>query len=124
MNAAEVDAFRKMYAQLEALHQEAGSLAKKDPGKSLSALKVNLTNAILSNARGVLASSAPNLDFMSFDLDDLPTASDVSFVAAQFLECAEKVRCENIAKKYGRTWYWKVQDEFSDIVTSPQRGTR
>jgi hypothetical protein len=122
MNTKEVDSFRKMYAQVEAFRDEMVTLSKKNAASALGALKLSFTNTILANARKVLGSSAPELGFQAFDGDDLPSVSDVSFVAAQFLECAEKVRCENIGKLYGQDWYWRVDGQYSDIDTSAPRG--
>src|SRR5690242_198369 len=98
MNLAAIEIFRKMLAQLDALHQEMGSAAKKSPDKTVSAFKVKFANKVLEQAVGILGDSAPALGFSQFDLDDLPTASDVSFIVTQFVECAEKIRCENIKR--------------------------
>lgn len=82
MKATEIDAFRQVLAQLEALHQEMANAAKKSPDKAVSAVKVRFVNVILSEAAKVLGRSKPNIGFDQFELDDLPSASDVSFVAA------------------------------------------
>lgn len=124
MNAQEVDLFRKMLAQLEALHSESVSLMKKSSDKPVSALKIKLANNILSNTSIVLGSSQPDFGFTSFDLDELATASDLCFVVAQYLDCAEKVRCENIRKTYNGTWNWVVNGAISNIVTYPPKGSR
>src|SRR5438270_6604875 len=54
MNAEQVELFRKMAAQLDALHQEATAASKKHPDKPVSKFKVDLANAVLEAAKGVL----------------------------------------------------------------------
>ena len=98
MNGSDVEKFRKMIAQLDALYEEATAASKKAPDKPVSSFKIRIANTILKEANSVLGSSKPGMGFLAFDEDDLPTASDLSFVIAQYVECAEKVRCENISK--------------------------
>lgn len=124
MNQQEVEAFRKMAAQLDALHLEALAASKKSPDKPVSAFKVNLANSVLEQAKRVLGSSAPAMDFVKFDKDDLATNSDLSFIVTQFVECAEKVRSENIQRRGNGTWYWYISGAFSDIVAAAPKGVR
>lgn len=79
---------------------------------------------VLEQASNVLKESAPALGFNQFDPDQLPTVSDLNFVVSQFVECAEKVRCENIARNYDGVWYWKIGGKVSDVITSPPKGAR
>lgn len=124
MNHEEVEVFRKMAAQLDALHLEAIAASKKSPDKPVSAFKVNLANSVLEHAKRVLGSSAPALDFVNFEKDDLPTNSDMSFVVTQFVECAEKVRSENIQRRSNGVWYWHVSGSFTEIVAAAPKGAR
>ncbi|WP_448034236.1 hypothetical protein [Bradyrhizobium liaoningense] len=124
MNHQEVEEFRKMAAQLDALHLEALAASKKSPDKPVSAFKVNLANSVLEQAKRVLGPSAPAMDFVKFDKDDLPTNSDLSFIVTQFVECAEKVRAENIQRRANGTWYWNISGAFSDIVAAAPKGVR
>src|ERR1700749_288763 len=96
MNKREPEEFRKMAAQLDGLHSETAASSKKSPDKPVSKFKINLANSILEQATKVLGPSAPSLNFDKFNPDDLPSNSDLSFVVTQFVECVEKVRCENI----------------------------
>ena len=121
MKADEVEAFRKMAAQLDALHQEMLTASKKSPDKPVSAFKVKFVNAVLAQADDVLGASRPALGFSQFDEEDLPTASDMSLIITQYVECAEKVRCENISRHYDGVWHWRVAGSTTEIVTSPPR---
>ncbi|WP_407193463.1 hypothetical protein [Bradyrhizobium sp. STM 3566] len=124
MTAEEVEQFRKMAAQLEALHQEATAASKKQPDKPVSKFKVELANSVLETAKQVLGTSAPTLSFERFDTDDLPSNSDVSFVVSQFVECAEKVKAQNIKRHFNGVWYWVVDNATSDIVAVAPKGVR
>jgi len=124
MTSEEVEQFRKMAAQLDALHQEATAASKKQPDKPVSKFKVELANSVLETSKKVLGSSAPTLNFERFDADDLPTNSDLSFVVSQFVECAEKVKAQNIQRYSNGVWYWKVLNSISDIVATAPKGVR
>ncbi|UFS76037.1 hypothetical protein LPB73_01040 [Tardiphaga sp. 37S4] len=124
MTADEVEKFRKMAAQLDALHQEATAASKKLPDKPVSKFKVELANSVLETAKQVLGTSAPTLSFERFDVDDLPTNSDLSFVVTQFVECAEKVKAQNIKRLHNGVWYWIVSGAFSEIAAVAPKGVR
>jgi hypothetical protein len=124
MNAEQVEQFRKMAAQLDALHQEASAASKKHPDKPVSKFKVDLANAVLAAAKTVLGNSSPTLSFEKFDADDLPTNSDLSFVVSQFVECAEKVKVQNITRYHNGVWYWKVNGSMSEIAAVAPKGVR
>lgn len=124
MTEDEIENFRKMAAQLDALHQEATAASKKQPDKPVSKFKVDLANSVLETARNVLGDSAPALDFEKFDVDDLPTNSDLSFVVSQFVECAEKLKAQNIKRSFNGIWYWHLSGALTDIVAAPPKGVR
>jgi hypothetical protein len=125
VTSEEVESFRRMAAQLEALHQEISAASKKGPDKAVSAFKVKYANLILREAWEVLGASAPSVGFFEFDADELPTASDVSLIVAQFVECAEKIRCENIGRNPNNgVWYWRTNHQTTNIVTPPPNGGR
>jgi hypothetical protein len=124
MNAEQVEQFRKMAAQLDALHQEATAASKKHPDKPVSKFKVDLANAVLEAAKQVLGTSAPTLNFDRFDTDELPTNSDLSFVVSQFVECAEKVKAQNIKRLHNGVWYWMVNGSMSEIAAVAPKGVR
>lgn len=117
MKAEQVEIFRKMTAQLEALHAEMSGLVKKGADKPINLFKLRLANGILAEANQVLGSNKPALGFDAFDEAAIPTASDVSFVVRLYVECAEKVRQENITKHYDGSWHWNQ----GNIVTTPPK---
>lgn len=92
--------------------------------KPVSKFKVELANSVLEVAKKVLGTSAPALNFEKFNADDLPTNSDLSFVVSQFVECAEKVKAQNIQRMHNGTWYWQVNKSMSNIVAVAPKGVR
>jgi len=123
LNDVDIEEFRKMVAQLNSLYNEMASISKKNPDKAVSAFKVKYANMVLEQATKVLGESSPDLGFTHFDLDDLPTSSDVVLIISQFVECAEKIRCENIEKSFDG-WYWRNDSEITHIITNPPKGVR
>ena len=124
MNRTDVDRFEKLNAQLEGLYQEISVLAKKTPNDALNAFKIQLVNRILKNSNSFLGPQhSPFDDFELFSIDALPTNSDVTLILAQYLECAEKFRSDNI--EYNPVeggWYWKLEPAARDqIVTGPPK---
>jgi len=113
-----------MAAQLEALHQEMIAATKKAPDKPISAFKIGFVNAILEQAKLALGSSTPRLKFTEFDSDDLPTSSDVNFIVGQFIECVDKVKCENISRNHDGVWYWRVDGQLTSIIATPPKGVK
>jgi len=67
MKEKQVEEFRKMVAQLGALHQEMTAAAKKGADKPINAFKVKLINTVLAQANSVLGEARPQLGFDAFD---------------------------------------------------------
>jgi len=117
MKRKDVDRFEKTAAQLEALHSEISVLLKKSPNDGLNEFKLRLVNSVLQEANSLLGDTyKPFPDFLSFDQDAVPSNSDVTFILAQYLNCMEKLRSDNIFFKY--SWYWRMDDDDTLIITS------
>jgi hypothetical protein len=122
MKREDVDKFEKTVAQLEALHSEVSVLLKKSPKDALNQFKLKLVNSILQEANSILGDTyKPFPDFLSFDQDDVPSNSDVTFILAQYLNCMEKLRSDHIDIQSGNRWYWCVDGEEPSIRTSPPK---
>jgi len=111
LKRSEVDLFEKLTGQLTSTHQEISSLAKKSPNDAVNEFKLKLVNALMVQCNSFFGREyVPFDDFTVFSVEQLPTNSDVSFVAAQYLECAEKFRADHIKQSGGR-WYWQLAPE-------------
>ena len=124
MKLADVHLFEKINVQMKALHIEIGALSKKSPNDALNKFKLGLINGLMQEANALLKGEyKPFEKFDVFSENDIPTNSDVTMVLAQYLNCLEKLRADNIQQKeYSKSWYWVVNNRISDVQTaSPQK---
>jgi len=108
---SDIDKFEKVEAQLNALHKELGVLSKKKPDDGTNPFKLTLVNSVLEKANELLENNyKPFPDFELFDLDSLPTNSDVVMILALYLNCMEKLRSDNIhnTNMHRNIWEWKI----------------
>jgi|SRR5271157_18748 hypothetical protein len=116
---SEMDLFEKVQTQLEAFHNEITVLAKRSMNDAINVFKLKFINATITEANGLLSGKyRPFPDFNLFNVDDLPSNSDVTFILAQYLNCMEKYRSDNIRKGL-ESWYWKIDDSKESAQTAP-----
>lgn len=123
MKTTDVHQFEKIHVQMQALHDEIGALSKKSPNDALNKFKLKLINGLIQEANSLLKGDyKPLVGFETFSEDDIPTNSDVIMVLAQYLNCLEKLRADNIKKDdFGPSWFWVINNKTSDIRTAPPR---
>jgi hypothetical protein len=121
LTARQVEGIRSVIANLDGLQTEMSAAVKRKASEPVTGFQLKLINGVLAKANALLKEDKPFAGFTEFDLDDIPTAGDVSMVIAQYVESFEKLRCENIQKMYNGTWVWS--DETS-IVTVPPRARK
>ncbi len=120
MTEQEVDTFEKIQAQLQGLYIEISALSKKNQNDALNKFKLKFVNQILAKSNQLLgAKYKPFSDFDLFDVNDIPTNSDVVMMLTQYLNCFEKLRSDNVKKekKYPHNWCWIVDGKLSTIKT-------
>jgi hypothetical protein len=118
MKRKDVDEVEKIIGQLEGLHGEMSTMAKKSPNDGVNTFKLNFVNATLNRCNAILgAQYKPFEDFNSFNSDDVPSNSDVTFMLTQYLNAIEKFRSDNIIQEHGY-WYWKITDGTAPVRTS------
>ena len=109
-NSSDIETFGKIQAQLKAFHEEIGMLSKKKPDGGINPFKLKLVNTVLKKANAFLGKKyEPFGDFKLFNSDDVPTNSDVVTILAQYLNCMETLRCDNICciNAIRNLWQWK-----------------
>lgn len=112
----EVENLEKLIGQLQGLHDEITQLVKKSPNDALNPFKLKLVNNVLESANALLRDRyRPFDDFDRFDLDDLPSNSDVTMILAQYMEQAERFRSDNVGRDPLGRWYYQVDGKLSDI---------
>lgn len=122
MKRKEVNLFIRVYAQIEALHNEMSILSKKSPDDVINKFKLRFINKALDQANYLLREEQkPFGDFEVFNEDDLPTNSDVTMILAQYSGCMEELRSANISEQTLNEWFWAIDGKISDIRTSPPR---
>lgn len=129
MTNNEINQFEKIQSQLEGLLSEITILSKKSPNDGVNKFKLKFINEILINANKLLGEAYKPLgSFEQFDEDDMPSNSDVTFILAQYLNCFEKMRADNIYReqkydgnKYFYEWYWRTGKTKTSIKTGPPK---
>ena len=123
MKKKDVERFEKVTGQLEGVYEEITSLSKKSPNDGVNKFKLRLVNKVLEDANSLLNNKhKPFDDFSVFDEDTLPSNSDVAFILAQYLNCMENLRAENIRQKdYSVQWYWVIDGEMSSEKAAQPR---
>jgi len=121
-NTLTPELFDRINGQLKGANEEISILSKKNPDGKINTFKIQLINLIIQRANVILQDKYMPLDtFIKFDLDMLPSNSDVVFIVSQYLTCMEQLRTENI-KKIAGLWYWNINGEQSKIRTaSPKK---
>jgi hypothetical protein len=123
MNIKDVELFEKVIGQLEGVYEEITSLSKKTPNDGVNKFKLQLVNKVLDAANALLDKKHKPFDeFTVFNEDTLPSNSDVAFILAQYLNCMENLRAENIKENdYGGEWYWVINGKKSSNRTAPPK---
>ncbi len=121
MKYEDVEKLEKTMGQLEGLHREISALGKKSPNDGINKFKLKFVNAALANANEILGDDyVPMEGFDQFDVDDLPTNSDVTFIVASYLEEIERMRADNIKADLGM-WIYRLSDSEEKIRTAPPK---
>ena len=118
MNDKQVESFLKLQPQFKSAYAEISLLSKKKPNDQLNKFKLKFINNMLSQANELLGKKYKPFpdEFDLFDEDDMPSNSDIVFMLSNYIECLEKLRCDNINyTKY--KWYWVIDGKISDLET-------
>jgi len=122
MKRKDVERFEKIIGQLEGAHKEIGALLKKSPNDGVNKFKLRLINKVIEDANSLLGSKhRPFEDFSIFDENTLPSNSDTAFILAQYINCMENLRVENIKQGNFAQWYWVIDNELSSEKTAPPK---
>lgn len=122
MTAEDVSSFEKIQVQVESLYIELSALAKKAPNNSLNVFKLKFVNKAINEANLLLGRAyLPFEDFDQFEVDDVPTNSDVAMILGQYLACLEKYRADNVVRLSNGMWCWKTTDPVNIRTSPPQK---
>jgi hypothetical protein len=123
MKAKDVDVFEKVKAQLHQLYNEISVLSKSKPDNPINKFKLGFINEKLGEANTILTGDfKPFKDFALFNVDDLPSNSDVVMVLSQYLDCLEAWRSANIQyNTIDFKWRWKLEGKELIETEEPSR---
>ena len=108
MTNDEADQFDTLETQLLGMYEEIGILSKKKPDGAVNRFKLVFVNELLGKVNGFLGEDYQPFDsFELFNVDDLPTASDIVFVLGQYLKSMDKFRFDNT---YCDGYYYWILD--------------
>ena len=100
----DIQNFEKIQTQLISLHVELSLLSKKAPNDSVNIFKLKLINTVI--------------DFNQFDVEEIPSNSDVVLVLGQYINCLDERKITHIIRVVTGYWYWRLNGEKTEIVTS------
>src|SRR5437868_10035434 len=86
--------FEKLEQQLQSFLREISELSNKKPNDAVNKFKLKFINSTLENLNRLLADYRPFKDFDSFDVDDLPSNSDVVVILAQYVAAVYRLRAD------------------------------
>ncbi len=110
MTEKQIDQFEKTFAQIISVYEEFTNLSKKSPDGQVNKFKLSFVNTIINEANTILMKeSIPFADFQGFDIDSLPSNSDIIFIYSQYLNSFQKIIRDNT--RYG---LWLIDGTKSD----------
>jgi len=116
----DVAEFEKLEQQLHSFLAEISELSHKKPNDALNKFKLKFINSTLEGLNKLLGDHRPFDNFQSFDVDELPTNSDVVVILGQYAAATYLFRTEHTTMS-GIHWCWIVRGRTSDIRTeNPQ----
>ncbi|MGH9504612.1 MAG: hypothetical protein ACRD20_17300 [Terriglobales bacterium] len=110
--------FEKLEQQLHSFLAEIAELSRKKPNDPVNRFKLKFINATLDKMNTLLADMRPFGDFQQFDVDEIPSNSDVVVILSQYAASMYRFRLGHT--EFGirdRRWYWIVRGKVSDIST-------
>lgn len=128
VTTGQVAAFDRLKSQLSALYAEISALSKKSADGAVNKFKLGILNEKLAEINELLGEDfKPSKQFTVFDVDSLPSNSDVVMMLSQYHDALETWRSGHIHKIQGMydiyDWYWNTDDGTSIDATPPTRYT-
>ncbi|GAC1430722.1 MAG: hypothetical protein NVS1B11_25790 [Terriglobales bacterium] len=106
--------FEKLEQQLHSLLTEIFELSRKKPNDSLNKFKLKFINGGLDGLNKLLRDERPFQDFQLFDVDDLPSNSDVVMILSQYNAAILRFRTEQTTYEQGK-YYWIINGKTSKL---------
>ena len=116
----EVAEFENLEQQLQSFLDEVSELSRKKPNDPMNKFKLKFINTTLAKLNTLLARYRPFDDFEQFDVDDLPSNSDVVLILSQYAGSVLRFRTDNTNfNTREREWYWVVDGNEGPWTKAP-----
>jgi len=114
----QVDELEILMGQLRSIHTELTALSKKSPNDGVNKFKLGFINTVIERCNAFLGDPyRPFKEFATFDLEEVVSNSDATFMVSLYLEAIEKYRSDHIMKEIG-LWYYDMP-EGQKVRTAP-----
>lgn len=117
-SSAEVWEFEKLEQQLHSFLDDMSALSSKKPDGPINKFKLQFLNAILEGINKLINDYRPFADFQQFDIDSLPSNSDVVVILSQYAGAVLRFRTQNTSNEYG-DWFWGLKGSSRGVKTGP-----
>ncbi|HKI27209.1 MAG TPA: hypothetical protein VKA07_12865 [Candidatus Sulfotelmatobacter sp.] len=87
--------FEKLEQQLHSFLDDISELSKKRPNDPLNKFKLKFINTTIAKLNALLKDDRPFADFKQFEVDDLPSNSDVVLLLSQYAAAVHRFRVQN-----------------------------
>lgn len=81
----DIEKYEELYSKLNSLKGDFVVLSGKKPNETVNEFKLKLINKLLAQINDLVGAFKPEEDFEVFDLDSLPTNSDVLMMLNLYL---------------------------------------
>lgn len=115
-NKEEVWEFEKLEQQLHSFLTEMSELSRKKPNDPVNKFKLKFINTALDSLNKLLQDYRPFKDFEQFDVDTLPSNSDVVLILSQYAGAALLLRTDQTTEDNYK-WYWILRGKTSNVQT-------
>lgn len=99
MQRKDVEKYSELYSKLSSIKGDIALLSAKKPNETVNEFKLKLINKLLAQINELIDNFKPEDDFDSFDLETLPTNSDVLMVLNLYLNGMERFRDANTVER-------------------------
>jgi hypothetical protein len=118
-----VASFEKAETQMLVLVREFAELSKKKPDGALNKFKLKYLNQILGVLNDNLGDKRPFEDFTLFDVDAIPSNSDVKMMLGQYANQTLAFRKENTRQDSSGNYHWVLDGESIVKTVAPRLRT-
>lgn len=104
MRKKDIEKFDELHSKLLSLKGDFLILSGKKPNDNVNVFKLSIINKVLNNINGLIGEYKPDPDFDAFDIDSLPSNSDVLMMMNLYLSAMHRFREANSIETPDTEW--------------------